>query len=166
MSYTVFLPQVQGGGGTERTAQVLALVNALREGAGLLTLRHDADLSKAAQLHAEDMRDRDYFAHDSPEQKWHERVAAHYKNWAALGEVIGAQAATAEGMVQAWIESEPHRLILTSVEFEDAGVGYAEGGGRYGNYYAIDFGRRRHAQRRATTTTNATATTDAANAAG
>lgn len=147
MSYTVFLPQVQGDGDAPvgMTDQVLLLVNALREGAGLHRLHHDADLARAAQLHAEDMRDRDYFSHDSPGQPWYERIAAHYKNWAALGEVIGAQAATAEDMVQAWMDSQPHRLIILSAQFEDAGVGYAEGGGQYGNYYVIDFGRKKRA---------------------
>lgn len=145
MSYTVFLPHVQGGGGKPgRTTQVLALVNAMREGAGRHRLRHDDGLARAAQLHAEDMRDRDYLDHDSPERPWTERIAEHYPDWAALGEVIGASAPTAEVMVQAWMDSEPHRQIILSEHFEDAGVGYAEGG-TYGTYYVIDFGRRKHA---------------------
>lgn len=101
MSYTVFLPFVQGEAMPGRTAQVMSLVNARRAEAGLPWLSHHAGLAKPAQLHAEDMRDRDYFDHDSPEQKWHERIADHYPNWATLGEVIGAQAPTAESMVQA-----------------------------------------------------------------
>lgn len=41
------------------------------------------------------------------------------------------------------MDSEPHRLIILSDQFDEAGAGYAEGGGRYGNYYVIDFGRRK-----------------------
>lgn len=105
-------------------------------------MRHNVGLARAAQLHAEDMRDQDYFSHDSLDRPWYVRVAEHYPDWQTLGEVIGAQAATAAAIVQAWMDSEPHRAIILSEKFEDAGVGYAEGGGRYGNYYVVDFGRR------------------------
>ncbi|HEX2020798.1 MAG TPA: CAP domain-containing protein, partial [Aurantimonas sp.] len=51
---------------TDLEQRALALVNEARAEAGLDALSYSASLAEAAQQHAEDMLERDYYAHETP----------------------------------------------------------------------------------------------------
>ena len=139
-----------GGSGPPLT---LCLINAERQARGLAALAADARLARAAQRHAADMVERRYFSHDSPTgsslvDRLRRVGYATRCAWSG-GETLawGAGARrTPASRVAAWMRSAPHRQILLSPAFRDAGVGIASGvpdGSRRGLTYAAGFGRKR-----------------------
>jgi uncharacterized protein YkwD len=127
-------------------------VNAIRAANGLPPIRTTTALRTAAQRHSQDMVRRHYFAHVSPSgQTVTDRVKrAGYLEGARsprLGENIGwgsGSLATPAAIVQAWMNSPPHRAIILTPAFRDAGIGIAEGApqGGDGATYTLDVGRR------------------------
>jgi uncharacterized protein YkwD len=122
----------------------VAEINKARREAGLPALAINTNLSAAAEEHAIDMRDRNYFAHNAPPPgpNWHERVFRYYRE-SAVGQVIAA-GYTPEGAVIAWLAStKGHReIILELVDWYDwcwIGGGYAKGG-FFRDYYVVNVG--------------------------
>jgi uncharacterized protein YkwD len=133
-------------------AAVRCEINAIRVANGLRPVGATKALTIAAKRHSQDMVRRHYFAHVSPSgQTVTERVKrAGYLNGAdahKLGENIawgsGSQASPA-AIVRAWMNSPPHRAIILTPDFRDAGVGIARGApqGGDGVTYTLDVGRR------------------------
>lgn len=126
---------LQAHSGTEATlaADVLAAMNAERQKAGLAPLAASTDGLRAGKAHAEDMRDRAFFDHISPEG-W---TPDHRLRWtgaaaySAGGENIAAGQPSARSIVDAWMASPVHRANILSRLFTEAGVGIAEGNPTY-----------------------------------
>jgi uncharacterized protein YkwD len=128
-------------------------INEIRTGNGLRPVRTTRPLRVAAERHSQDMVRRHYFAHVSPSgQTVTDRVRrAGYLKGARrphLGENIGwgsGSLATPGAIVKAWMNSPPHRAIILTPSFRDAGVGIARGApkGGDGATYTLDVGRRR-----------------------
>ena len=126
--------------------QVIDLVNLERTAVGLSQLRYNARLTNAAQLHADDMRDRDYFSHDTPEGVGPgKRIGStgytdtsHIKCNCRITTVIGENIAlgqpTAEDVMDSWMNSPLHKENILSEKFEEIGVGHA------GVYWVQNFG--------------------------
>jgi uncharacterized protein YkwD len=133
-------------------ATVRCEINAIRAANGLQAMRTTNALRVAAQRHSKDMVRHHYFAHVSPSgQTVTDRVKrAGYLDGARrpqLGENIGwgsGSMATPAAIVQAWMNSPPHRAIILAPSFRDAGVGIASGApqGGDGATYTLDVGRR------------------------
>lgn len=92
-----------------------ALIQALRTQHGVQELVTNAALSRAAQLHAEDMRDKGYFAHRSPagtdaRQRLRHLGVAFERVTENLAQVGGAE--PAQRAVQLWLDSPAHRANL------------------------------------------------------
>jgi uncharacterized protein YkwD len=106
------------------TAEVTRLTNLERAKAGCGALRIDSRLTAAAQAHSEDMVDRDYFSHTSPdgEGPGDRAAAAGYPNWS--GENIAAGYPTAAAVVQGWMNSAGHRANILNCQSKATGVGY------------------------------------------
>lgn len=126
---------LQAHSGSESTlaADVLAAMNAERQQAGLAPLAASTDGLRAAKAHAEDMRDRPFFDHISPEGwtpddrlRW--TGAASYSGG---GENIAAGQPSARSIVDAWMASPAHRANILSTLFTEVGVGIAEGSPTY-----------------------------------
>jgi uncharacterized protein YkwD len=138
------------GAGNPRAvdAAVACLVNAAREAEGLARLRPAAELAAAARGHAEDMVARRYFGHDTPEGVGgFERAQAAGYRGARYSQVIAvgpAPVGTARFIVGAWLDSDPHRAVLLSPLYRDAGVAVASGtpGGAPGGTFVMDLGDR------------------------
>jgi uncharacterized protein YkwD len=125
------------GAATEATVRdaVQCLVNATRAQHGLAALRASERLTAAAEHHSSDMVRRRYFEHSSPDGR---TVADRVKHtgylrgageW-ALGEDIGwgtAERVSPAAIVQAWMNSPPHRGVILGRRFREAGVGIARG---------------------------------------
>ncbi|HEU4407024.1 MAG TPA: CAP domain-containing protein [Polyangiaceae bacterium] len=99
-------------------------------------------LHAAARGHSQDMATQDYFDHTSRDGRTMvTRVRAAGYGGGAIGENIAAGRATAEAVVDQWVQSPGHCSNLMSREFRFLGVGYAfRPGSRFGHYWTQNFG--------------------------
>jgi len=129
-------------------SEVIELVNVERETRNLHPLSYSEELTVAARLHSQDMGDRNYFLHTTPDGTpdgipFYERIVDagyHYRN---CGENIAAGLATPAAVVDGWMKSDGHRANILDPYYCDIGVGYAAvAGSQYYHYWTQDFGRR------------------------
>jgi uncharacterized protein YkwD len=128
---------------------VICEVNRVRADRGLQRLEGDRRLRRAADAYAEDMAERTYFAHVSPEgETLSDRLrAVGYIDDGArwhVGETLAwgrGRRSTPASIVAAWLRSPPHRRIVLG-RFREVGIGVAVGDpfGGGGLTYAADFG--------------------------
>lgn len=116
--------------------QVVALVNAAREQSGCDPVRIVPALVTAAQAHSEDMAERDYFDHTTPDGVgFAERiVAAGYPNPGAENIARGQRSATQ--VMNSWMESDGHRANILNCQLTTIGVGLEKDGW----YWTQNFG--------------------------
>lgn len=137
-------------------ASTLCLIERLRAAHRLPLLAASAPLQGVAVGQARDMVAGDYFGDQSlsgqtPMQRI---LASPYPSHAArvnsaqnIGWATGSSA-TPEGMVQAWMDSPPHREIMLTAHFHDIGVGVTPAApsslaqGRAGATYTLELGQR------------------------
>jgi uncharacterized protein YkwD len=136
---------------------VVRALNRVRVSHGLQPLRSSPSLRTAARGHSRAMLDYGFFAHESEDgTSFSERIKRYYTNrgwrmW-SVGEALLASQGTdveATAVVDAWLDSPPHREIIMSPTFRDAGIGalYAtsapkEFGGAETVVVTADFGLR------------------------
>jgi len=107
-----------------------SLLNNVRLSNGAQTVSHNAQLDIAAQLHAQDMLDNDYFSHTGLNgSSAGDRVTLAGYDWWTYGENIAAGYRTEDGVMKGWTESEGHHANNINPNFEEFGLGYAEGNG-------------------------------------
>lgn len=113
-------------------SRALELVNADRAEHGLAPLEPDGALGNAAQVHAEDMVERDYFAHTSPEggTVMDRYMAAGGSRAVAVAENIGSCGPcppedVVRNLEQGWMNSPPHRANILDPGLERFGFGAA-----------------------------------------
>jgi len=131
-------------------SEVIELVNAEREACncGLHPLSYNIELTVAARRHSQDMGDRNYFDHATPDGTpdgiaFYERITDAGYIYQACGENIAAGYATPEAVVDGWMNSDGHRANILDPDYCDIGVGYAAvDGSQYYHYWTQDFGRR------------------------
>ncbi|OIK02959.1 hypothetical protein BIV25_00310 [Streptomyces sp. MUSC 14] len=103
---------------------VVAGLNQLRAGAGCAAVRLRASLRRAAQGHSSDMAAHRHLTHtgtdgSAPQDRM--RTAGYRP--VATGEVIEVGPAGADAAVAEWMAGPPHRAILLTCRYTDAGVG-------------------------------------------
>lgn len=107
---------------------VVALTNEERGDKGLGSLKASALLSQAAQLKANDMAAKSYYAHVSPDgtipPAWLNKVGYTYQ---AMGENLVIDRTSSEQVVSAWMGSEAHRENILNPQFTEIGIGIAHG---------------------------------------
>jgi uncharacterized protein YkwD len=113
---------------TPLTREVVRLVNQQRAGAGCTPVRIDSRLAAAAQEHSDDMADRNYLSHTTPDgESFDERIEdAGYSKPAAENIAMGLS--TAEAVMNAWMGSEGHRANILNCEITTIGVGVNSSG--------------------------------------
>ena len=124
------------GGNLDRvSASVLCFMNAMRANDGLPALRENQQLEDASVKHSQDMVNRKFFAHDTPDGV---DVVARLRaigyvpragDW-VVGENLawGSGAlATPRAIVQAWMDSPAHRENLLSPDYREVGLGIVLG---------------------------------------
>ncbi|MBB5786912.1 CAP domain-containing protein [Jiangella mangrovi] len=131
-------PDQPVGGFSEREQEVLDLTNEARADEGCEPLRADDRLHEAAVLHSEDMAERDYFDHVTPEGVGPGERAerAGYDGWG--GENIAWGYRSAEDVVEGWMDSPGHRKNILNCDFVAIGVGEADSD--RGPYWTQTFG--------------------------
>ena len=125
-------------------SQMLARANAERSAAGLPPLVLDRRLSHAAQRHADDMLQRSYYSHVSPDgDDPAARVRQSGYVFRLIAENIARGPFTVDEAMDNWLASEEHRRNLLNPGFRDFGVGVAVGRNSVGDtvLWVQDFGR-------------------------
>ncbi|MEV7773382.1 CAP domain-containing protein [Kitasatospora sp. NPDC086791] len=120
-----------GGGAAPSDAQaVVDLVNAERAKAGCGPVTAEPRLATAAQSHSDDMADRNYFDHASPEG-YHadHRIEATGYRWSTWGENIARGQKDPAAVMDAWMNSPGHRANILNCAFKQLGVGVRTGSG-------------------------------------
>jgi len=95
----------------------------------------DARLTRAAQLHSQDMQATGIFSHTgSNGSSVGERASAQGYVWSRIGEDIAWGFPTSRAVVQAWLASPGHCANIMDPKFQHLGTGVA------GTYWTLDFG--------------------------
>lgn len=124
-------------------AAIVAATNAARVANGLAPLAVDPSLSRAAQLHADDMARLGVMAHELPgvaQPGLVDRAAFVGYSYSWLGENIAFNYLNSNTVMDAWLASPGHRANLLNANFTQIGVGVAlDAQGE--PYYCQTFGR-------------------------
>lgn len=122
--------------------QVVDLTNAERAKAGLAPLKLNVELSRVARIKSEDMRDKNYFDHNSPTYgSPFDMMRKFGISFTAAGENIAAGQTSPQAVVTGWMNSPGHRQNILNPNYTEIGVGYAAGGS-YRHYWTQEFIRR------------------------
>lgn len=113
---------------------LLSATNAQRSAYGVSTLTINSKLNSAAQAKANDMVNRDYWSHQTPDgqQPWVFIINAGYQ-YLAAGENLAYGFSTSNGAVTGWMNSPSHKANLLSTSFTEVGFGYANSANYVGN---------------------------------
>lgn len=107
-------------------AEVVALTNAERDDEGCDPLQVDDRLRAAAIGHSEDMAERGYFEHESPEGDGPRDRAGAQGYDGQVAENIAMGFGTADDVMAEWMDSSGHRRNILSCRSDAIGVGIAE----------------------------------------
>ncbi|OIK05167.1 hypothetical protein BIV23_14410 [Streptomyces monashensis] len=107
---------------------VVSALNRLRAEAGCAAVRPRVSLRRAARAHTSDMAAHRHLTHtgtdgSAPQDRM--RTAGYRP--VATGETIEVGPADAGAAVAAWMAGPPHRAILLTCRYTDAGTGVADG---------------------------------------
>jgi uncharacterized protein YkwD len=134
----------------------LCLIDQVRAAYHLRALRSNHELQTVATTLVGGMVSRDYYSDNSPSGQSPGALIATIPYGAHAASLSTAQdlgwgtlsAATPAGIVKAWMHSPPHRQIILTAEFREAGVGVSAavpsvlGAGKRGATYAVEFAAR------------------------
>ncbi|MFG2829635.1 CAP domain-containing protein [Streptomyces sp. NPDC048434] len=118
--------------------QVLSLVNQERAQAGCSPVTADKELAGLAQRFSDDMARRGFFDHTDPDgdTPWDRAKAAGISDLG--GENIARGQASAQAVMDSWMNSPGHRANILNCEYKTLGVGAHFGSG--GPWWTQDFG--------------------------
>ncbi|MBE6992879.1 MAG: sporulation protein [Ruminococcaceae bacterium] len=116
--------------------QVLELVNKYRAQYGLGALTLSDELSNVAQAKAQDMKNNNYFAHNSPTYGTpFDMMQSFGVTYRTAGENIAMGYSSPAAVVEGWMNSEGHRANILNGSFTQMGLGYVSSG----NYWCQMF---------------------------
>jgi uncharacterized YkwD family protein len=119
--------------------EILQLVNEERAKNGLNPLQLSSKVSSVAREKSEDMRDGNYFGHQSPTYGSPSDMLKQFGvSYHMVGENIAAGQPTAKAVMDGWMASEGHRANILNPDFTHIGIGYTSGGS-YGSYWTQMF---------------------------
>ena len=152
---TVTAPACSGGTTLSSDEQrILDLHNQTRAKYGLPALCVHADLTEAARSHSQDMLDRDYSSHTSPDgetvKERLERFGYTFSGYSSYtyGENIYHGYGSSGGPDSCfdwWMTSSGHRANILNKDFRDVGIGVRKGTYKSQDetmMYTVDFGTR------------------------
>jgi uncharacterized protein YkwD len=121
---------IKAGADQSIEQNMIALVNGYRAQHGLLPLRTNNALMRAARFHSRDMVEHDYFDHTSKDgEQFFQRLSRFGYHWLSAGEAIGeatglvSPTAAADQAVTMWRQSPPHNKILLTGSYRAVGIG-------------------------------------------
>ena len=105
--------------------KVLELVNVERAKYGLSPLEMDESVRNVARIKSSDMRQNNYFDHNSPTYGSPFDMLKQFGiNYKSAGENIAQGYQTPEAVVQGWMNSPGHRANILNESFTHIGIGY------------------------------------------
>ena len=109
-------------------AVLTMLTNQERESQQLSTLTVSPLLNKAAEMKAQDMASKGYFAHVSPEGKtpWYWLLQVGY-DYVYAGENLAVDFSDSKDVTNAWMESPTHKENIVKENYTEVGTGVARG---------------------------------------
>lgn len=117
-------------------AEVIRLVNEIRQKNGLQPLTANWELSRVARYKSQDMVDNRYFSHTSPTYGTpFQMIKAFGISYKTAGENIAYGYATPQAVVDGWMNSSGHRANILNASYKQIGVGYVA----QGNYWTQMF---------------------------
>lgn len=121
---------------TAYEAEVVRLVNEIRQQNGLRPLTANWELSRVARYKSQDMVDNRYFSHTSPTYGTpFQMIKAFGLSYKTAGENIAYGYATPKAVVDGWMNSSGHRANILNASYTQIGVGYVA----RGNYWTQMF---------------------------
>jgi hypothetical protein len=110
------------------TPNIINLTNQSRQAAAVPLLTESILLDNAAQQKANDMLAKGYFSHNTPggQTPWDFITAAGY-NYITAGENLAVNFTQAENVETAWMNSPDHRSNILDKNYQNIGVGIAQG---------------------------------------
>lgn len=117
-----------GGMAAVLPAVLTDLTNQERQTQNLQTLTVNPILNKAAEMKAEDMATKSYFAHTSPEGRtpWYWLNQVDY-NYQYAGENLAINFTDSSDVTSAWMNSPTHRANIVKDKYTEVGTGIAIG---------------------------------------
>lgn len=110
------------------TSVLVNLTNKNRLAANVGELKVSPVLENAAQMKADDMAKRGYFAHNTPEGEtpwyWFKKAGYEYKY---AGENLAVNFTKSEEVERAWVNSRSHFLNIINPKFEEIGIATSTG---------------------------------------
>ncbi len=129
------VPETDSGVSSFET-EVVRLVNIERSKNGLKPLTHDWELSRVARYKSQDMKNKNYFAHESPTYgSPFDMMRSFGISYRSAGENIAKGQTTPQKVVNAWMNSQGHRANILNKNYTHIGVGYVQSG----NYWTQMF---------------------------
>ena len=128
--------------GSTLEQQALGLINDIRTANGLASLSQSSELTQAANLHSEDMAGTGVMSHSGSDgSDPGQRITAAGYTWRVYGEIVAAGYQSAKAVVDAWMNSPPHREVILLPEVREFGGGLVQSkDGR--SFWTVDFGLR------------------------
>lgn len=125
-----FLSQINRSGGMAAVLPSILsdLTNEERQSQKLNTLTVSPILNEAAQMKANDMATKGYFAHTSPEgiTPWYWLIKAGYK-YQYAGENLAINFNDSKDVTNAWMNSPTHKANIVKENYTEIGTGIATG---------------------------------------
>lgn len=109
--------------------KIIEHTNQERINAGLKILRTNELLNESSKFKSEDMNNRQYFEHDSPDGKGVQDLADLFKyKYVIIGENLAmGNFQSEEKIVEAWMNSPGHRANILNPKYTEIGVGIIYG---------------------------------------
>jgi len=122
------MPDILGYATDIHVEQLLASTNAKRQSLGLSNLTLNGKLSAAAARKAQDMFEKNYWAHNSPtgSTPWDFINGAGYR-YTVAGENLAKNFSTSDGVVEAWMASPTHRDNIVKSSYKEIGFAVVNG---------------------------------------
>ncbi len=107
---------------------LIEFTNQKRESLGIHSLKENSKLDEAAYLKANDILEKDYFSHQSPEglSPWYWFKKTGY-NYQLAGENLAIGFLDSEEVIQAWLDSPSHKKNLLEKNYEEMGIAVMKG---------------------------------------
>jgi uncharacterized protein YkwD len=116
--------------------ELLTLTNAERQKYNLAPLTLSSQLGQAAQGHADDMANNNYFSHTGLNgSSVSDRVRATGYSYRSVGENIAAGQRSPSDVIQGWMNSTGHRANILNSGYTQIGFGYStQSSNTYGHH--------------------------------
>lgn len=119
---------------------LVSFINQARQSSGLQPLVESQKLDQAAQLKAEDMVQKQYFSHTSPQgvSPWYWLKTIGY-NYKYAGENLAVGFFDSKEVYNAWVNSPSHKANLLNSNYKEVGTAVLDGFGSNNTVVVVQF---------------------------